>query len=75
MPCHDEIPCPKCGTYFECKLGSSTICDCNNIQVPRDLAAYLQEEWEECLCMKCLAEEKAQWEQEKLIPTHNDESQ
>lgn len=54
MPCHEVITCPKCGSKFECKLGSITICDCMDVNLSKEQNAYLAEHWQSCLCPKCL---------------------
>ncbi len=62
MPEHAESECPRCGEEFVCKLGSYFLCDCSDIQLSREQAAYLSEYWEECLCCKCLLEIIENWD-------------
>ena len=56
MPKHEQIPCPRCGTEFECKSGSYTICHCSDINLSKDQMAYINEHWQGCLCHQCLRE-------------------
>lgn len=62
MPEHEPTECPRCGEYFVCKSGSYFLCDCSDIALSRELSAYLAENWDDCLCCKCLMEIKENWD-------------
>ncbi len=59
MPNHEVITCPRCGSKFECKMGSITICHCSDVHLSKDQQAYISEHWQGCLCHQCLLELKA----------------
>ena len=61
MPEHERKPCAACGAIFECKLGSITICHCFDIQIDRDEATYLANNYDDCLCHECLLTAKQQF--------------
>ncbi|WP_082869020.1 cysteine-rich CWC family protein [Oleiphilus sp. HI0125] len=58
MPNHEEIKCPRCGSPFECKMGSITICHCSDVHLSREQMAFISEHWQGCLCHACLLEIK-----------------
>ncbi len=61
MPEHERKPCAACGTTFECKLGSITICHCFDIPINRDESVYLSNNYDDCLCHECLITAKTQF--------------
>jgi hypothetical protein len=58
MPQHEDKNCSKCGDIFECKLGSITICHCFDVPLNREETLYIAQNYNDCLCHKCLVEEK-----------------
>jgi acyl-CoA hydrolase len=58
MPQHEDKSCAKCGDIFECKLGSITICHCFDVPLNREETLYMANNYDDCLCHKCLVEEK-----------------
>lgn len=51
---HEEKQCPRCTIVFECKRGSILQCQCSCIQLPEAVAAYIENEYNDCLCLTCL---------------------
>jgi hypothetical protein len=47
--------CSKCEATFTCK-NDARGCWCENINLSTQLLAYLKENYENCLCPKCLKE-------------------
>lgn len=56
MPKHEDVACPRCGASFQCKMGSISICHCSDVQLTKEQTAYLSEQWQGCLCHRCLLE-------------------
>ncbi|MGH8645810.1 MAG: cysteine-rich CWC family protein [Gammaproteobacteria bacterium] len=54
MPKHENKICPRCGTLFECKLGSITVCQCRDIEMSELLEFLIQSRYDDCLCIQCL---------------------
>ena len=48
--------CERCGLAFECKPGNITQCQCYEFQLSSELKAKIGEEYNDCLCAKCLRE-------------------
>jgi len=56
---HEEKNCPRCGTGFECKVGSITECQCYGIVLSSEERAFIEEHYNnDCLCRRCLIELK-----------------
>jgi hypothetical protein len=51
---HEIISCERCGTPFECKANAFTKCQCTTIQLSLNETQYISEQYEGCLCAKCL---------------------
>ncbi|PIE42836.1 MAG: hypothetical protein CSA50_08245 [Gammaproteobacteria bacterium] len=58
MTKHEKSRCPRCHTLFECKTGSITLCHCNQVSLSQAQREYLSQQWDCCLCHKCLLEIK-----------------
>ncbi len=58
MPQHEIKNCPRCACNFECKAGSITQCQCNDIQLTSNETAFIENQFNDCLCIKCLRELK-----------------
>ncbi|MEP7163409.1 MAG: cysteine-rich CWC family protein [Ferruginibacter sp.] len=53
---HEDKYCPRCNRLFECKVGNISQCQCNNIKLPEAVAAFIDRQYNDCLCLKCLQE-------------------
>ncbi|RNA64667.1 hypothetical protein CR163_005080 [Prosthecochloris sp. ZM_2] len=54
---HEEatvVVCPRCGKEFECSRSAD--CWCSQLEIPEDVARYLAEHYESCVCRACLEE-------------------
>jgi hypothetical protein len=65
MPQHEDKSCAKCGSIFECKLGSITICHCFDVPLNREETLYMVQNYDDCLCHYCLVEEKENFKKMK----------
>jgi len=64
--------CSKCETAFNCK-NDARGCWCENLQIPIQSLAYLHENYENCLCPKCLKEFESLNKLPVNTPTYNPE--
>lgn len=48
--------CPRCRAGFECRAGSPSPCDCMSIALSRPALDHLAEQYDGCLCLRCLQE-------------------
>ncbi len=55
---HALKECERCGTHFECKAGSITLCHCYHIQLTVEERCYLGNKYTDCLCATCLIQMK-----------------
>ncbi|MDP9078285.1 MAG: cysteine-rich CWC family protein [Bacteroidota bacterium] len=53
---HEIIPCDRCGDRIECKANSYTKCQCSIVQLNLNEVQYIAENYEGCMCAKCLLE-------------------
>ena len=53
---HEEKHCQRCGKSFECKAGTITQCQCAAIQLSVAERAFIEKQYEDCLCIGCLFE-------------------
>ena len=53
---HEDKYCPRCNHLFECKVGNISQCQCNNIKLPEAVATFIERQYHDCLCIKCLQE-------------------
>ncbi|MEO6980094.1 MAG: cysteine-rich CWC family protein [Mucilaginibacter sp.] len=53
---HEIIQCERCGTDIECKANSFTKCQCSAVQLNLNEVQYIAENYEGCMCAKCLIE-------------------
>ncbi|MGH8577000.1 MAG: cysteine-rich CWC family protein [Gammaproteobacteria bacterium] len=60
MPHHEEKICPRCGTLFECKVGSVVLCQCSAIDLSEEQRTYVMNNYDDCLCAGCLRELRAE---------------
>jgi hypothetical protein len=55
---HEQKTCPRCGTPFECKVGTIAQCHCSAIPLNPEERAFIEERYHDCLCRNCLLELK-----------------
>jgi hypothetical protein len=53
---HEIISCDRCGTGIECKANAYTKCQCSVVQLTLNEVQYISENYEGCMCAKCLLE-------------------
>ena len=58
MPKHEQKICPRCNNNFECKAGDIYHCQCKNIVLSTKEMAFIEEGYDDCLCINCLLELK-----------------
>jgi hypothetical protein len=58
---HEIIHCERCGAGMECKANSFTKCQCSNVQLNLNEVQYISENYEGCMCAKCLGELKEEY--------------
>ena len=58
MTQHEIKNCPRCASNFECKAGSITQCQCNVVQLTAGETLFIERQYSDCLCLKCLYELK-----------------
>jgi len=68
MPEHEYKKCPRCGTFFECKLGSITICQCTDIAISETVKTFVQDNYDDCLCIRCLQQLQEKFEMDEDFP-------
>lgn len=51
---HDRVACPRCGTVYECKVGSINLCQCMSVQLTVEQRQYIGLLYSGCLCADCL---------------------
>ena len=56
MSKHEEKHCARCNLVFECKPGTITQCQCGSIQLSETVKAFIEKEYNDCLCLQCLEE-------------------
>jgi hypothetical protein len=55
---HEDKYCPRCNNLFECKVGNISQCQCNSIQLTEAETAFIDQQYNDCLCLACLKELK-----------------
>jgi len=58
MPLHEAKTCPRCNNAFECKAGDIMHCQCSGIQLNIEERAFVEERYQDCLCIHCLLQLK-----------------
>lgn len=53
---HVKKYCPRCNELFECKADSILLCQCSKIKLNEKEQSYLQNNYTDCLCLKCITE-------------------
>ena len=59
---HDRVICPRCGTVYECKIGSINLCQCTSAQLTQEQREYISSLYQECLCTGCLMVLQAEYD-------------
>ena len=54
MPTHEPKQCQRCGTEFECKVGSVLQCQCQSVEMTAKQLEYVTRKYDDCLCALCL---------------------
>jgi hypothetical protein len=62
---HEEKICPRCSETFECKLGSILLCQCTAVKLNEVERDYIREQYDDCLCAKCMKELRAEYNNNK----------
>jgi hypothetical protein len=58
---HETKNCPRCNRGFECKVGDIANCQCTQITLSIEEIAFIEEQYDECLCMNCIHELKRRY--------------
>jgi len=58
MPLHEEKHCPRCQSAFTCKMGDIANCQCSGVRLSVEETAFIEERYNDCLCIHCLEELK-----------------
>ena len=51
--------CPRCGAAFHCGAADAEPCACTAVQLDAATLTTLREQYDRCLCMRCLVELQA----------------
>ena len=54
MPQHEQKSCPRCQAVFICKTGDITHCQCSHISLTTEETAFIEDRYNDCLCLNCL---------------------
>jgi len=60
MPLHETKTCPRCKNVFECKAGDIIHCQCSDIRLSIEERAFIEDQYQDCLCRDCLLQLKEQ---------------
>ena len=52
----DRDACPRCGAAFHCGVADAEPCACTTVRLDAATLAALREQYERCLCLRCLLE-------------------
>jgi Cysteine-rich CWC len=58
---HEEKNCPRCGTFFECKVGDIPHCQCYVIKLSDDERDFISKKFTDCLCANCIKALKSEY--------------
>jgi len=58
MPQHEPKKCPRCNKQFECRVGDVPNCQCSSISLSVEERAFIEDRYQDCLCIDCLKELK-----------------
>jgi hypothetical protein len=65
MPQHEAKICPRCKAAFECKAGDISHCQCRHITLSVEEMTFVEERYQDCLCINCLMQLKNRYTQFK----------
>ena len=71
MPSHEHKQCPRCNNHFECKTGTILLCQCQRIYLSEDHLEYINNQFNDCLCLSCLKQVRAEYENQKFANVMN----
>lgn len=54
MSLYETKNCHRCKEQFECKPGNISQCQCNSIKLTYEQRAFIEQQYNDCLCNKCL---------------------
>jgi hypothetical protein len=54
MLLHETKTCPRCKESFECRSGNITQCHCYGVELTAELRAFVEQRFNDCLCLDCL---------------------
>jgi len=46
--------CPRCEKEFECHSSAMFLCQCNQVELDEDVMEQLSDNYDDCICLKCL---------------------
>jgi hypothetical protein len=58
MPLHEPKTCPRCGQPFACRVGDVANCQCSSVTLTIEERAFIEDRYEDCLCINCLKDLK-----------------
>jgi hypothetical protein len=58
---HERKICPRCDKSFECKMGDIANCQCTQIVLSVEEIAFIEELYDDCLCVNCIYELKRRY--------------
>jgi len=58
---HETKNCPRCEATFECKSGSIMLCQCQTVVLNAEQIEYMQMQYDDCLCARCLLEVRTEF--------------
>jgi len=58
MPQHEPKACPRCNKAFECRVGDVANCQCSAITLTLEERAFIEDRYNDCLCINCLKDLK-----------------
>lgn len=48
--------CPRCSVNFTCREDRKDLCQCTRVYVMSEVKSYVKENYDKCLCPRCLKE-------------------
>ena len=58
MPAHEPKICPRCAKEFVCRVGDIANCDCSTITLTIEERAFIEDRYQDCLCLNCMRDLK-----------------
>ncbi|MFC6100076.1 cysteine-rich CWC family protein [Olivibacter domesticus] len=63
---HEIVACERCYTLIECRANSYAKCQCSIVDLSINEMQFISEQYDGCLCAKCLGELKEQYHQQTI---------